>query len=100
MIINQIKQTLKGLRATRLFSVINIIGLALGITCTFLLAKYVLFEASTDKFHENYDRLYFSTVYPTLQSNPELLSPKRFFYADYSKYPEVEKSTTVFLIRK
>ena len=96
MIINQIKQTLKGLRATRLFSIINIIGLALGITCTFLLAKYVLFETSTDKFHENYYRLYFSTVYPTLQSNPTLLSPKQFFYADYSKYPEVEKSTMAF----
>ena len=96
MIFSQIKQTLKGLRATRLFSAINIVGLALGITCALLLAKYVLYEASTDRFNKNYNRLYFSSINPTKQSNPTLLSPKRFFNVDYKDYPQIESSTIIY----
>ncbi len=40
------------------FSIINIAGLALGITCFTLIALYVRYELSFDRFHTDADRIY------------------------------------------
>ena len=45
------------------FSAINILGLALGITCSLLILLWVRDEYSVDDFHKNGDRLY--SVYQT-----------------------------------
>ena len=42
----------------RSFSVVNTLGLALGISVFIALALYIQFELSYDKFHENADRIY------------------------------------------
>lgn len=90
-----LRQTLKSLKATRLFSIINIAGIAIGITCTLMLAKYIIFENSTDKFHSGYRRMYFSTINATPMSKPSLISPKLFFRVNYDDYSPVEASTMV-----
>ena len=50
--------TLRNLRKHRSFSIINIAGLALGITCFTLIALYVQYELSFDRFHHDADRIY------------------------------------------
>ena len=50
--------TLRRLLKNKSTSLINILGLAVGITTTFLLLVYVQFESSYDKFHNNSDNIY------------------------------------------
>lgn len=42
----------------RVFSAINVAGLALGIASFVLIALYVRYELSFDKFHKDYERIY------------------------------------------
>ncbi|WP_268124411.1 FtsX-like permease family protein [Roseivirga pacifica] len=42
----------------KVFSFINISGLAIGLTCFVLIALFIQNELSYDKFHENSDRIY------------------------------------------
>ena len=50
--------TFRNLRKHRSFSIINIAGLALGITCFTLIALYVQYELSFDRFYTESDRIY------------------------------------------
>jgi len=40
------------------YSIINVLGLAIGIACCILIVSYILHEISFDKFHEKGDRIY------------------------------------------
>ncbi|MDH4198214.1 MAG: ABC transporter permease, partial [Candidatus Aminicenantes bacterium] len=46
------------IRQQRVHSLINILGLALGMTCTILILLWVRDELSFDRFHENSDRIF------------------------------------------
>lgn len=54
------------------FSTINILGLALGMTCFLLIFLWVADEKAVDNFHENGDQLY--TLYHTTESNGNVFS--------------------------
>jgi putative ABC transport system permease protein len=58
MIRNYIKVAIRNLLRQKGFSFINILGLALGITCTALIGMWVNDELSYDKFHTDYNRIY------------------------------------------
>src|SRR5215831_1523421 len=58
MIRNYIKTTLRNLWKHRVFSFINLAGLASGLTACFLIYLYVSFELSYDSFHSKGDRIY------------------------------------------
>ncbi|MEL6706423.1 MAG: ABC transporter permease [Bacteroidota bacterium] len=47
----------RSLRRQRSYAFINIVGLALGLTCCVLIAAYVWDELRYDRFHENADRI-------------------------------------------
>ena len=55
---NYFKTAVRNLKKTKLFSIINILGLAIGMTACLLILHYVNYEESYDKFHENADRIY------------------------------------------
>ena len=40
------------------YSLINIVGLAVGIACSVVMLSYVKYEMNYDRFHENADRIY------------------------------------------
>jgi len=65
MIYNFLKIALRNLQKHKLHSFINIIGLALGMAATIIIASYVFFELSYDKHHEHYDDIYriYSKIY-------------------------------------
>jgi putative ABC transport system permease protein len=55
---NYLKSAYRNLPRNRLYSTINILGLALGLACCILIYLYVSDEFSYDKFHENKKDLY------------------------------------------
>ena len=58
MFLNYLKITLRTLRKNRVFSLINITGLALGIAAFVLILEYVAYERSVNGFHKNLPTLY------------------------------------------
>ena len=48
----------RNLAKHKLYSFINIAGLGIGIAACLIIAHYVIFQMSYDRFHENADRLY------------------------------------------
>ena len=53
-----LKVAIRNLTRTKLFSVINILGLAVGMAICLLILHYVSFERSYDRFHEDSGRIY------------------------------------------
>ena len=58
MFSNYFKIAWRNIVKSKGFSVINIVGLAAGITCFLLISLYVLDELSYDRFYKNADRIY------------------------------------------
>ncbi|MGN7887077.1 ABC transporter permease [Dyadobacter sp. 22481] len=55
---NYLKIAIRNLTRNKVFSVINIAGLSLGLTCCMLIVLYTKDEVSFDRFQENRDQLY------------------------------------------
>lgn len=55
---NYLKTALRNLSRNRIYSILNVLGLALGIGCALVIYKVLVFENSFDKHQENYDRIY------------------------------------------
>src|SRR5579863_5258576 len=58
MLKNYLKIAWRNLRKNKTFAIINIVGLAAGLSCFLLITLYVLDELSFDKFYKNADRIY------------------------------------------
>lgn len=58
MIFNYFAVALRNLRKHKLFSVINIAGLAIGISASLVIYLLVYYDFSFDKFHKDRDRIY------------------------------------------
>lgn len=94
MFLNYLKIAFRNIKKTRLFSLINILGLAIGMTSCLLILHYVYFEKSYDTFHEDSDRIYRLRVERTTVDG----TAARFASAPppaapliRQRYPEVEK---------
>ena len=81
MIKNYFKTAWRNLLHNKTFSLINIFGLALGMTCSLLIMLWVKDELQMDKFHKNGDRLYrvmenqlYSGDISTFPSTPGILA--------------------------
>jgi len=58
MLHNYLKIAIRNLRRQKLYSAINIIGLAIGITSVLFILLYVQHELSHDRYHEKANRIY------------------------------------------
>lgn len=58
MLKNYLTIALRNLLRHKLFSFINILGLAIGMAACLLIMQYVSFELSYDSFHKNKDRIF------------------------------------------
>ena len=58
MIKNYLKMAYRNLMRHKVFSLINVSGLALGMTCSILILLWVKDEVSFDRFHKNQPELY------------------------------------------
>lgn len=58
MLKNYLKVAIRNLIRNKTYSLINILGLSLGVACCLLLSLYIQDELSYDSHHKNLDRLY------------------------------------------
>ncbi|MBO3699353.1 ABC transporter permease [Roseivirga sp. E12] len=58
MIKSYIKVALRNLKKHKGFSIINILGLSVGLTCCILIGVYINEETSYDQYHENSDEIH------------------------------------------
>lgn len=58
MLKNYFRTTLRSLKKNRLFSLINIFGLSIGIAATTFILQYAFFELNFDRFHKNSSNIY------------------------------------------
>jgi putative ABC transport system permease protein len=55
---NYLTVAVRNLLRHKVYSIINIAGLSVGMACTILILLWVQYELSYDRFHENADRIY------------------------------------------
>ncbi|MCU0381801.1 MAG: ABC transporter permease, partial [Chitinophagaceae bacterium] len=72
MIRNYIKIAWRNLVKDRSFSLINILGLAIGMASAILIMLWIQYEMGYDKFHEKKDRIY--EVWNRVNRNGEISS--------------------------
>src|SRR5579872_3799902 len=58
MLKNYFKIAFRNLQKHKVFSIVNISGLAVGLSVFWLMALYISNELSYDRFYENADRIY------------------------------------------
>ena len=99
MLWNYLKSAFRNLKKTKLFSFINIGGLAISVTAFIFIMQYVHFEKSYDRFILNADRIY-RLRYERTDSNGDAVRfasccpPAAARIRD--RYPEVEKIGRMF----
>ncbi len=95
---NYLKIAGRNLLRNKLFSLINVIGLALGMACCMLIALYVNTEWSFDRFNPNIDRVYMVNKVvsePGKNAQKDALSPGAMAPELEKVFPEVEKAVRV-----
>lgn len=58
MLKNLLKISFRTIRKDKTYSILNITGLTIGITCSLFLFMYILHELSYDRYHENAPNIY------------------------------------------
>jgi len=91
---NYIKVAVRNLLKFKAFSVLNILGLAVGMTCTILLVLFIQHELSYDDYHENADRIYRVAASYKLggRSYEIATTPAPLAKTLLEEFPEVEKT--------
>ncbi len=95
MLRNFFKVALRNLRRRRGYALLNILGLAIGITCCLIIFEYVAYERSYDRFEPNADRLY--RVQDEEYENGRMVLPSAAAMSAVApamlrEFPEVEKA--------
>ncbi len=95
MIRNYILTAFRSIARQKGFSLINILGLTIGLSVSFLILFYVFDELSFDKFHKDSDRIYRLIVKGTLgeMNLQTAVTPKALAGKLLKDVPDVEIST-------
>lgn len=92
MLSNLLKHSVRSFKRQRSYLIINVLGLAIGIACSLLIALYIINEATYDRYHVKKDRI-FRTILNgkisgqeiTIFASPAILGPTLV-----REFPEVE----------
>ncbi|HYE54506.1 MAG TPA: ABC transporter permease [Chitinophagaceae bacterium] len=95
---NYLKTAWRNLLKSKIFSFINILGLAIGLCCFLLISLYVVDELSYDKFHAKADRIYrINSDIRFGGSDLEMPVSSDVIGATLKKdYPQVEEYTRIY----
>ncbi len=69
---NYLKIAIRNIVKSKFYSVINVVGLAIGMACCILILLWIQDEVSYDKFHENSNRIYRIVLNDYIGSPPPL----------------------------
>ncbi|MEZ4775367.1 MAG: FtsX-like permease family protein [Bacteroidia bacterium] len=92
MISNAIKIAFRNLARHKVYSLINIAGLSVGISCCLLILLHVSDEFSYDRFHQKGDRIYrmaLERIYPDRRTFYAII-PSGIGEAAKDEFPEIE----------
>lgn len=95
---NYLKVALRNIIKQKIYSVITIVGLAVGITCCLLIMLYVKQELSYDTFSPHADKVFrigTRTVRPT-RTDISAATPAPVAPALEEEYPEIEHITRIY----
>lgn len=92
MLLNYFTIAFRNLVKTKLHSVINILGLSLGMASVFLIMLYISHELSYDRFHRRSEDLY---RIAWVTNNPQTRTPHPLAQALASDFTEVESAVSL-----
>ncbi len=86
---------LRALRRQKGYAFLNVLGLSVGLACSFFILLWVVNEVGFDRFHEHGDRLYRVMRHASFGDNTYTWSavPKPLAETMETDYPEVEHAT-------
>lgn len=91
---NHIKITLRSMQRHKVFSFINVAGLAIGIACMLIIMLWVRYETSFDRFFEKSDHIYRVASESRSADNftKMVVTPPPLAPALLDTFPEIEKA--------
>ncbi len=91
MLKNYLRIAIRNLKKYKVYSLINVVGLAIGITCCIVIMLFVTDELSYDRFNKNVDQIYRPTVLGLMNGHDirSALSPSPMGGAVKHDFPEV-----------
>lgn len=94
---NYLKIAFRNLLKQKAYSIINIVGLTIGITCCLLIVLFVLDELSYDKHREKADQIYRVAVKSRIgnQELDEAVTSDLMARTLVQEYPEVKQATRI-----
>ena len=94
---NNLTVALRHLLRYKGYSVINVMGLAIGMACCVLILLYVQDELSYDQHHENKDRIYRMAISSTVAgvTHDWAFTPPPWAPVLAEEYPEIEQITRI-----
>jgi putative ABC transport system permease protein len=97
MLSNYLKIALRNLWKNRVYSGINVFGLAVGLATCLLITLYVADELSYDRHHERAERIYRIVHHANWEGGSLNLAPTSAPYAPTLKqnYPEIEQAVRI-----
>lgn len=98
MLKNNLKIALRSLLKQKIYTIINVLGLAVGIASCLLIVLFIQNEFSYDKFFQDQDRIYRMVLerkYPTHSTFYSII-PNSFEGVIRRDFPEIEESTNAF----
>jgi len=100
MLKNYLKTALRNLSRNKVYSLLNVLGLALGIGCALVIYKVIVFENSFDKHQESYSNIY-RIVGQGIRAgevSKGMGTPHPVGPALREDYPDIEKVTRVHYV--
>ena len=98
MFANYIKSALRALLKYKGTTLINVLGLSIGLLSVLMISIFVYSEISYDKFHDNADSIYRIGVVGKMQGNDlnMAVTPASMARTLVAEYPEVEEATRLY----
>ena len=97
MIEYNLLMSIRNLKKSRLFSIVNILGLTFGLTCSLLISLWIWDELQFDQFHENGKNIY--RLMGDVDNNGESIIreyiPSAMVQPLKDEFPEIEHITRV-----
>jgi putative ABC transport system permease protein len=94
---NYLTTAFRNFRRHKAYSSINVLGLTVGLACTFFIVLWIQDEISYDRFHEDGDRIYAVMRHATFGGNRGTTQsmPKPLAEVLVDEYPEVTNTVLV-----
>ena len=92
MLINYIQIAYRNLLKNKFYSLINVVGLGLGLACVFLILQYLKQELSYDRFHTDAKNIYRISWE---DENPQTRTPHPMAQAMIQDFPEVKSAVSL-----